>query len=424
MPQPARLVRETLLLCILFACVCFPLIWSKKECNYSQDESSFHLPAIRQIAAHWPSLDIANDSLSATAPGYHYFLATVSMVTGQNLIVLRLINWFVSTLTLIVLFVHVRHHLSGLDAMLVLLPLAFSNFFVKSASWIVTDNAALLLTTLCILSCLRKHTHTWQDGGKSLLISLSVFVRQMTIWLVALPLVSAYASPTLERNRRTIHAFLWSAFPLTVLAFLIFRWAGLVPPAWREAAFFFSLTGPIYLLSVFSIFSFFYLPRCADNESRYSTKTRLLVMAASVGLVLSFIQPTLNEHGSGHWGGYLWNLSNYFPDLAGRNMLFIILCTFGTVAVARTWQSLKIRGNNQAAIVFIGGIIAWAATFLVNRQVFHRYFEPTILVFFISLVPALLPNASDLRRWRIGLALCGTAQLGITLATAHLAVWR
>jgi hypothetical protein len=419
----ARLFRETLLLCALFGCLCFPLIFSKQECNYSQDESSFHLPAIRQIAAHWPLLDIANDSLSATAPGYHYFLATVSKVTGQSVVALRLVNWFVSSLVLAVLFRHVRRQLSGLDAALVLLPLTCSNFFVKSASWVVTDNAALLLITLCVLSCLRKRTDARQGWNESLLISVSVFVRQMTVWLAALPVAAAITGPSEERQRRLFRSSLCSIPPLAVLVLLTYRWSGLVPPAWREAAVTLSTVGPIYLLSVFSLFSFFYLPW--STRSEWSTwAKRPLAVAALAGLVLSFIQPTMADHATGHWGGYLWNLSNYFPDLAGRNLLFAVLCPLGAIAVARIWQLLSTDGHHQTATVFIVGLTAWAATFMLNRQAFQRYFEPTILVFFISLVPVLVQKTSNLRRWRIGLALCSAAQLGMTLVTAHLAVMR
>jgi 4-amino-4-deoxy-L-arabinose transferase-like glycosyltransferase len=254
--KPANLFRETVLLCALFGCLCLPLILSKQECNYSQDEASFHLPAVRQISAHWPLVDVANDSLSATAPGYHYFLATVSLVTGQNLVTLRLVNWSVSTLVLVVLYLHARRLLPRLDATLVLLPLVFSSFIVKSASWVVTDNAALLMVTLCLLSCLKRRAEGGRTWFESLICCTSVFVRQMTVWLVALTWAAAIASPSAERRRRLAQACAGSIPPLAVLAFLVFRWSGLVPPAWRDTATTVTLAGPVYLLSVFSLFAF------------------------------------------------------------------------------------------------------------------------------------------------------------------------
>jgi len=419
--KPANLFRETVLLCALFGCLCLPLILSRQECNYSQDEASFHLPAVRQISTHWPLVDVANDSLSATAPGYHYFLATVSLVTGQNVVALRLVNWLVSAFVLVVLYRHVRKLLPRLDATLVLLPLVFSSFFVKSASWVVTDNAALLLVTLCLLSCLKKRTedrHTWLE---SLICCAAVFVRQMTVWLVALTWAAAIASPSAERRRRLAQAWAGSILPLAVLAFLVFRWSGLVPPAWRETSMTLSFAGPVYLLSVFAIFGFFFFP--SPLEPRLSRNIALVGVVA-FGAILFLAQPTFPDHAAGRWGGYLWNLAGFFPDPAGRNLLFAVLCPSGMVYVVRLWQALSIRGNSHSATVFILGLTAWAATFIVNRQVFHRYFEPTILVFLIALVPLLLPGAHNLRRWRLGLGLCSALQLALTLATAHLAVWR
>jgi hypothetical protein len=211
--------------------------------------------------------------------------------------------------------------------------------------------------------------------------------------------------------------------PLAVLAFLVFRWSGLVPPAWQETATTMTLVGPIYLLSVFSIFAFLYLPSQASGEFRQPWKIAL-VGAAVFGFLLSLVEPTFPDHSAGRWGGYLWNLASFCPNPAGRNLLFVALCPIGIVFVVRLWQALLATGNVKAATVFLLGLTAWTATFVVNRQVFHRYFEPTILVFLIALVPMLVRGAPDLRRWRLGLVLCSVAQLVLTLATAHLAIWR
>jgi len=182
-----------------------------------------------------------------------------------------------------------------------------------------------------------------------------------------------------------------------------------------------SFAGPVYLLSVFAIFGFFFFP--SPLEPRLSRNIALVGVVA-FGAILFLAQPTFPDHAAGRWGGYLWNLAGFFPDPAGRNLLFAVLCPSGMVYVVRLWQALSIRGNSHSATVFILGLTAWAATFIVNRQVFHRYFEPTILVFLIALVPLLLPGAHNLRRWRLGLGLCSALQLALTLATAHLAVWR
>ena len=89
-------LRSFVGLAVLFALLCLPLLVSDRVTNYTFDESNYHLPAIRQIRAHWPRLDLLADSLSATAPGYQYALATASFVTTSHRLPLRLVNFAVS----------------------------------------------------------------------------------------------------------------------------------------------------------------------------------------------------------------------------------------------------------------------------------------------------------------------------------------
>jgi phosphoglycerol transferase MdoB-like AlkP superfamily enzyme len=135
-------------------------------------------------------------------------------------------------------------------------------------------------------------------------------------------------------------------------------------------------------------------------------------------------EATFPDHAAGRWGGYLWNLAGFCPSPEGRNLLFVALCPIGMVFVIRLWRTLLAKGDAQAATVFLLGLTAWTATFVVNRQVFHRYFEPTILVFLVALVPMIVQGAPDLRRWRLRLAFFSAIQLALTLATAHWAIWR
>jgi len=55
---------------LVFGGLCLPLVLCDRSSNYSGDEAAFYLPAIRQIRANWPALDLRRDCLSATAPGY------------------------------------------------------------------------------------------------------------------------------------------------------------------------------------------------------------------------------------------------------------------------------------------------------------------------------------------------------------------
>ena len=63
------------------------------------------------------------------------------------------------------------------------------------------------------------------------------------------------------------------------------------------------------------------------------------------------------------------------------------------------------------------------STALVSRQVFQRYYEPTILVFLILAVGALFAKANSakrLARQNWGLLLLSCFQIGISVVTVYL----
>ncbi|MBK9990040.1 MAG: hypothetical protein IPP19_04695 [Verrucomicrobia bacterium] len=421
MPSRLKLGLEVVLLGLVFAVLCWPLIFSDRESNYSQDESSYHLPAVRQIAAHWPALDVRSDSLSATAPGYHYTLATVSLVTGTGTRTLRLINWSVSALVLVVLYLHLRKSLPPTDAYLPLLPLLFSNFFIKSASWLVTDNAALLLVTLALLSQLRPTTPPAWLG--SLTNATAVFVRQTSIWLVVLPATEFIASPNANHSRTVLRTLAIAIAPVGVLLFLISQWHGFVPPVWRDTAIHFSTAGPLYLLAVFGLFTLpYFTPGLWKPELSTKPKATSLAIAILGTIILWLATPSTSNYAQGRWGGYLWNLADHLPAVQQRSLLFLVLAIIGAWAIHKIWSSLHTKNLHRESSLFFLTIIAWGSTFLVNRQVFQRYFEPTILVLLIALTPSLLSGIRPTRRYRLGMWICGGAQLAITIGTVYRAI--
>lgn len=424
-PSIKRLFTEIMFLCAAFAAVCCQLIFSDRETNYSQDELNYHVPAIRQIAHHWPKLDIAHDSLSATAPGYHYALATVSKLTGSDTRTLRFINWAVSATVLILLFIHLRHTLPPVDSALALLPLLLSNFFVKSASWVVTDNAALLLIAISFLSCLRaKGPFNWR---LSLVNAGAVFVRQMSIWLIALPLATVAPEEASKKNPRQqlLRTCLFTAPPLAVLAFLFWSWGGLVPLVWRTASMRLSTAGPLYLLSVLGLLSpfYFWLPLGLSDIRRSKPTHRAIALASAAALFLWIVTASDANAEQGRWGGYLWNLSAFFPAIAARNILFLLLSQLGALSLVSIWSFLRNNGHARHSALFLLAIVTWASTFIVNRQVFHRYFEPTLLVLLIAMIPKLLAATAGRSRARLSWAVAACLQFAITLASAYRAIY-
>jgi hypothetical protein len=425
MTPPAQRARELLLLLGLFAAICWPLISSSQPSNYRFDELNYHLPAVRQISDRWPQLDLVEDSLSATAPGYHYVLATVAQLVGHDVQRMRVVNWSLSAGLLAMIYLYARRRLPYLDATLLVLPFAASNFFIKSASWIVTDNAALFLTAIALFAALKPSLTPGDKVGASLNAAAAVFVRQLTIWTIALPLASwigGRGSQKENTRREFSHAALMSLPALLVLLALYLAWGGLVPPIWRETSLRLSTAGPIYLLSLIGLFGFVYLPGDALKQAFTPSQWRTTLAVFLAGALFSLTSETTHNHELGRWGGYLWSAGMWLPTVSGHSVLFFVLCGAGSLAVFLFWRGLRAQGESQSAAVFALGLAAWAATFVVNRQSFHRYFEPMILLFLIAIGPTIIAHSTALRGWRWRMAVCGFIQLVLTFLSAHASI--
>jgi len=408
------------LLALAFALLCAPLLLSTKTGGYADDEDLYHLPAVRQIRAHWPALDLNRDALSAVSPGYPYVLATVSFVTGTERRPLRLVTWLLSLALLGLLWR--QFPASAAVAGAALLPLATSNFFVKSASWIVTDNVALLCVAGALAASFRPPTASASWTG-SAWGGAAVFLRQLHAWIAA-PLVlrAIFAVPPGTCLPARLRAALPALVPLAVLGALVAAWHGLVPSAWQTAVAVpgAALTAPLcYLAAVPALLGVAYLFALPAESEDSGWRSPTVLAAAAAGLLLALVTPSDFNQAAGRWGGYLWTAAAHLPVIGGRSMVFLVLTPLGAGVLALLTRRLAARAGTATAALWLGSFLAWASTALASRLAFHRYFEPPILVLLVfwaalmvrgRLTPALRP------RPLYALAL---AQLIVTLATAH-----
>lgn len=412
MTRTFRHTQLALLLLIVTA-VCLPLLLFKGETNYTADEREFYLPAIRQISAHWPQLDLMRDSLSATPPGYPYFLASLSKIIGEERTSLRIVNLIVSLGVLVILWASWPSGISPALRMAAILPLAGSNFFIKSASYVVTDNAALLtvVATLC-LTLLARSPNALPVSGVA--AALGVFLRQLNFWLEAPLLLRLF------RTRSPLHW--WPALlPFTVLLWLIQAWGGLVPPAWASALHrgVFPAAGA-YQLAVLGVLGGFYY-FAARPDWRTDLSSRWVVMGGVFGLLVALIAPTTPDFAAGRWGGYLWELAALLPRIGTASWLFLLLSPIGGVILVLLTRQLWAVLGAERALIWLATLLAFMVTGLANRQIFHRYYEPTLLVLlFIWLILAQRSHPAPSSRSRPEvLYVLGVFQISVTFLTAH-----
>lgn len=407
--MPSALVNLRLAgLLLLFTALCFPIIRHQGDSNYTWDETNYYLPAIQLMNSDWPRLDVVRHSLSATSPGYLYCLAGVSRFVGTGRSAMRWANFAVSASVLVVLWLAWPAPTPDSIRFASLLPLTASNFFVKSSSFVVTDNAALLAvaTTLVLIQDGRSRTGLIAAGGTA---ACAVFFRQINLWLCA---------PVLLLGLLKRRPLIWTAVipSVSVITWLFLTWGGLVPPAWRsvhEADLAFSAVP--YQLSVLGGLGLFFYA-ASIPAWRTELNSRWVIGGATLGLLAATVGATFPSMEAGRWGGYLWNIAGLLPIVEGRSVLFLLSAPLGGVLLALCGQRLWREAGSQAALLWLGSVAGFFATGIFNRQVFHRYYEPTVLVLLIVWLN-LLSSKTKLR-WT-PLAFLGLVQLVITLATAH-----
>lgn len=393
---------------LLFLGFSLPLALLSKQGKYEWDEANYHLPEIRRINKHWPALDLQKDSFSAIAPGYHWFLAGLGKITGTGTRTLRLINLSVSLFGLVLLFAWLRSRHDSLDSALLVAPLAVSNFFVKSASWVVTDNAGLVLVLLTLIVALKKDFR-WKSGFVTGIFALAAtLTRQLHVWLagvllfrVLLSIKEQNSATTSKQNRfwPSLVSLLGACFPIIALGVLYHAWGGLVPEQWREVSFAISFCPLAYISSVFAFLGFFYVLPLLIHPHRGSLNMGYYGLALMCGLLVATLSPSTSDYKAGRWGGYFWSIVNHMPTVFDRSMFFVILTPIGLVVMLALWREMQSAEYSYQAHIWLLSVLAWSSTYLLNRQVFHRYFEPMVLIFLIIAVGfACKPQLQKLQR--------------------------
>ena len=417
-------------LALVYLIITLPiLLFGVSETIYTHDQDNYYFPAVRAIHEKWPALDVRADSLSATAPGYQYLLATMSLFTGESATALRLLNLCVGFLALAFFLVSIRIYIRASLALLLVLPLATSNFFIKSACWVVTDNAALGLVILTLVLALRPPAHSFRGALAGVAGALATFVRQLNLWLVAPLFVSALydllpvsktgdrAAPEQSIISRASSGFA-CVLPLGIVVWLYYAWGGLVPSQWREASTAFSFCPIAYLLAVFAMLGSFYATGLDLSRWRAHIASPLVLAAAVAGLGSALASPTSYDYEAGRWGGYFWGLVCLLPAIGDRSIFFIVLAPLGAALLAIFYLEIGRSAGSKFALIWATAVVAWASTFLVNRQVFHRYFEPMSLVLLIiGVALARKGRGAPPRLLKFALILLTLLQVGITIAT-------
>lgn len=406
------------------------------------DELDYYARVIRRMAPRWPRIDLKEDTFAEKPPGYPFLMTTVLRATGGDFRWLRVVQMLLSAGVAAVLYAWVRraHPVGG--AVLLAAPLIASSFFIKSSSYLTTDNPTLLCTTVALTVLLAERRSTLAAGVLMVCATAAASFRQDALWLAApvgVWLVLAGPARRWESGTPDVPvsgiqlglAIAAVVFPSAVVVRMVVEWGGLVPRAHVRgiAEPGFTVMPVIYVLSVAALFAWPWLiARHGCRTAIARAKDGAALSCGLIGLLLTGATHSVYGREIGHWGGYLWSIAARLPEMAGRSPVFLVLAPLGAVALGAVGAELWERRPRAAAI--LGAAFAsWTLAVCFNPLVFHRYYEPPLLVF-LGLAAGLLPplparNGGWRDHWP--LLLVSLVQLLITVATLYLSLfasWR
>ena len=102
---------------------------------------------LRHVMAQWPSVDLVNYA-AAQAPGYQLALSFVGATISGNVVVLKFVSNLLSLGLLLTVFHFTRRYAGPWLSICFVLPLLGSRYFLESAIWLTSENAALFFASL------------------------------------------------------------------------------------------------------------------------------------------------------------------------------------------------------------------------------------------------------------------------------------
>jgi hypothetical protein len=366
---------------VVFMAAVLPVAAGLRATEASFDETRCYLPAITQLRDKFPWVDLLEDSLSASPPGYTHLLAGLSLATGDSIAAHRVWHAVISLLgALLLIWLVVRlTNLKG-PTVAALLPMICSSYYLKNSTQLTTDNPAMILSFGVLAFVLFADERLRNAAFAFVLAAIAVYVRHISAWVAGPMMLKGI---TLYIGRKPAAALAWliaaACVPLIVLVF-VSAWGGLVPPRWAAQAHNgISLAAGVYCFSLIGIFGGFFIYagigwRLQRGDWWAST------IGCFVGVLVFFLADTTPNYEAGRWGGPLWSVAEKLPLWNGRAYIFLPLTAIGGGLLTLAARRLFLV-SPEKAILWGCALLSWLATGLVNRQIFHRYYESPILGF-------------------------------------------
>jgi Dolichyl-phosphate-mannose-protein mannosyltransferase len=423
MTEPTRLAwlqRGLLALPFLIGVAVLQGLTVEIDTFHGSDARVYQLPTILQLSER---LDFS-DYPSAQTPLYHVLTAWWGELVGFELWKLRLLNVLFSYGMALALLRLLRRAtpLESWQAFALTLLFVLSPYVLGTSFTLLTDNLAILFALIAL-----ERVHAYSGSGNlaafalaCVAIAAALLTRQAFIWLAPVAAVFLLHGE-LRAPGRLLAGAAMLALALVPLGLLALEWNGLVPPSAdpascglcddrqglaREAltlrtvgftvalggAYGALVFGPGLVRGLRRLRSSIFARAYVEISGRADALRRGVAIAAGVGVLLLVISPLLYKPITPEQAGdagYLWQLSDRFPELFGSSLLFWALVPLGCIVL---YLLVRRAGIWSLPAVYLACFLLAA---LPVRLVYQKYFDP-----FMLLALALLARPPDLRtRW-------------------------
>lgn len=347
-------------------------------------DQPYHIDEINYFIAHpgdW--LRYPDPWQTATFPGFHLFVALIARLLGLSALEpgtwLRIIPWLLGALVLGVLWRTFRgSSQSGRAALVLAVPILWSNYFYLSSLFLVTENAAYLGYALLLLAYLEFPRRSALTG---LVGAATVFVRQIFLPVTLTP-VALLALPQTQ-GRRSLWALALAVVPaVLVFALYYIAWGGPVPPEVLGEHDAHALLEPGPVLQAVSLLGLLAVPYAAliyPSLRALGPKPigAILAAASAVAILAWLLLPSTRDLEAGRAGSVIWLLAR-IALVDGAHAPLVLPCLWLGCAALGTMIALA-RARRYCPVEFIMFAL-YVAGLALQRLSYQRYSEVVTLI--------------------------------------------
>jgi hypothetical protein len=371
----------------LFLVSLFVYTWIRGEplhvLHYTDER--LHYGLIHEYASGKLILDGPTYS-SATTPLFHLTLAPFDAL-GAPRFVLRALNLALVPIFAALLFSDLRRVSNRLTAGIAALVVVLSPYMAARGFVLLTENYSYLWFLLAARPWLFPRGHVGPRDAlvSAIFLTLAALTRQS--WLWAAPFFALLAaepkwrpwlpsSPAADAPAALVGStagrVLPFLLPVAVCVPIFLYWGGLVPKNWHgvNQASGVNLKAITFAFVLLGLYGLVVAP--SDLRKLLEWRRVLVALIAAFGLGVA---SGLRHESLFTDSGFIWFVSDRFPNVLGANVLLVGLLAVGLLVVG--------RAVTEGRWVLVGYVLAFALSFASVKMCYQKYYEVPLLLILV-----------------------------------------